>query len=57
MLRYQTLAYAIHSFLQGWNPPFSEGTPPPFWAPPLFEANLKSYPLFPRAIQIGACKL
>ena len=29
----------------------------PFWVPPLSEANLKSYPLFLRAIQIGACKL
>ena len=45
-----------HSFPQGWNSPFSEGTPP-FWVPPLSEANLKSYPLFLRAIQIGTCKL
>ena len=37
-------------------PAFSEGTPP-FWVPPLSEANLKSYPLFLRTIQIGACKL
>ena len=37
-------------------PGFSEGTPP-FWVPPLSEANLKSYPLFLRTIQIGACKL
>ena len=56
MLLYQTLAYAIHSFLQRWNPPFSEGTPP-FWPPPLSEANFKSYPLFLRAMKIGACKL
>ena len=33
------------------------GTPPPSGYPPLSEANLKSYPLFLRAIQIGACKL
>ena len=33
-----------HSFFQGWNPPFSEGThPPPFWVPPLSDANLKTY--------------
>ena len=34
----------------------SVGTPPPPF-PPLSEANLKSYPLFLRAIQIGARKL
>ena len=34
----------IHSFLQGWNHPFFEGTTPPFWVPPLSEASLKSYP-------------
>ena len=33
------------------------GTPPFLGEPPLFEANLKSYPLFLRAIQIGTCKL
>ena len=33
------------------------GTPPSFLLPPLSQANLKSYPLFLRAIQIGACKL
>ena len=44
------------SFLQ-WVPPFSEGTSSPFWVPPLSDANLKSYPLILRAIQIGACKL
>ena len=27
-------------------PPFSEGTPPPLWVPPLSEANLKIYPSF-----------
>ena len=52
-------AYTDNSFLQVWNPP-----PPPFlrepllfWVPPLSEANLKSYPLFLRVIQIGAGKL
>ena len=30
---------------------------PLFWLPPYSEANLKSYPLFLRAIQIVACKL
>ena len=46
----------MDSFIQGWNPP-----PPPFsegiGVPPFSEANLKKYPLFLRAIQIGACKL
>ena len=33
------------------------GTPPPFLRePPLSEVNLKSYPLFLRAIQTGAPK-
>ena len=51
------LVWIIHSFLQGWKLPLFSGNPPPFCVPPLFEANLKSYPLFLRAIQIGACKL
>ena len=34
---------------------FPPGLEPPL--PPLSEANIKSYPLFLRAIQIGACKL
>ena len=41
-------------------PPFlKEPLPPPFHFgyPLLSEANLKSYPLFLRAIQSGACKL
>ena len=39
-----------HSFLQGWNPPFS--------GYPLFLKQVKKFtPLFLRAIQIGACKL
>ena len=53
-----------HSFLLGWSPtptptPFLREPPFPFffWVPPLSEANLKSSPLFLRAIQIGACKL
>ena len=35
-----------HSFLQDWNPPFSEETPPPPLSgyPPLSEADLESYP-------------
>ena len=33
-----------HSFLRGWNPPLFWGNPPPFWVPPLSEANLKSCP-------------
>ena len=33
----------VHSFLQGWNLPFSEGTPLSGY-PPLSDANLKSYP-------------
>ena len=50
----------VPSFLQGWNPPFSEGlncSPPFLGIPPLSEANLNSYPVFLRAIQIGACRL
>ena len=44
------LHYA-HSFLQGWNPPFSEGT---F----LFLKQIKNVtPLFLTVIQIVACKL
>ena len=45
-----------HSFLQGWNLPFLR-EPPLSGYPPLSEANLKSYPIFLRAIQIGVCKL
>ena len=51
MLFLQMKIYNFFSFLQGWNPP------PLFWVPPLSEANLKNYPLFLSAIQIGACKL
>ena len=45
----------IHSFLLGWKPPFLREPPPPPLSgyPPLSEANLKSYPLFLRTIQIG----
>ena len=44
------LHYA-HSFLQGWNPPFSEGTS-------LFLKQIKNViPHFLTAIQIVACKL
>ena len=39
-----------NSSFQGLNSPFLS-------EPPLPKANLKSYPLFLRAIQIGACKL
>ena len=39
-----------HSFLQGWNPPFSE-------EPPLSEANLKCYPPLSKSHPNGACKL
>ena len=47
----------IHSFLQGWTPPPFLWEPSPFLVPPLSVANLKKYPLFLRAIQIGTCKL
>ena len=46
-----TLVYYIVSYRVGT-------LPPPFLRePPLSEANLKNYPLFLTAIQIGACKL
>ena len=38
---YQTI---LHSFLQGWNCPFSEGTPPPFWVAPSFWSKSKTLP-------------
>ena len=47
-----------HSFLQGWNPPFSEGTPPPLSEYPLFLKQIKKVaPFFLTTIQTGACKL
>ena len=51
---YQNLP--LHSLLQGWNPSFLK-EPPLSGYPAFSEANLKNYPLFLRAIQIGACKL
>ena len=38
-------------------PPFPEGTPTLFLGTPFFFKQVKSYPLFLRAIQIGACKM
>ena len=48
----------LHGNYAGDYPPsFFEGIPLPFWVPLLSKANIKSYLLFLRAIQIGACKL
>ena len=43
-------SFSVHSFLQGWNPPFLR-EPPSFWS------KFNKLPPFLRAIQIGACKL
>ena len=54
--------YKSAQFSPGLEHPFFLREPPPpppapFWVPLRSEANLKDYPLFVTAIQIGACKL
>ena len=48
----------VHSFLQGWTPPpsFLRETPLSGYSS-LSEAAFKNYPLFLRAIKIGAWEL